>query len=134
MSNQNRHLLSWGIGELLEVLTLRRNTEIRYTLLLFIVQHGHSIIMRQKADDKITSANFRKTFKINCITCMLKNQRLDGKHCRSRLDGSLLALSSGSIVIAFILYVLRFNVPVNNFSVMSGRSHRFLDITSTFGE
>ena len=24
------------------------------------------------------------------------------------------------------LVVLRFNVPVNNFSVMSGRSHRFL--------
>ena len=25
------------------------------------------------------------------------------------------------------------NVPVNNFAVMLGRSHRFLDITSTFG-
>ena len=25
------------------------------------------------------------------------------------------------------------NVPVNNFSVMSGRNHRFLGITSTFG-
>ena len=30
------------------------------------------------------------------------------------------------------LFVLRFNVPVNNFSVMSGRSHCFLSITSTF--
>ena len=29
---------------------------------------------------------------------------------------------------------LRFYVPVNNFSVMSGRSHRFLGITSTFWE
>ena len=28
---------------------------------------------------------------------------------------------------------LRLYVPVNNFSVMSGRSHRFLGITSTFG-
>ena len=27
--------------------------------------------------------------------------------------------------------LLRLNVPVNNFSVMSGRSHRFLGITST---
>ena len=27
-----------------------------------------------------------------------------------------------------------YNVPVNNFSVMSGWSHRFLGITSTFGE
>ena len=26
------------------------------------------------------------------------------------------------------------NVPVNNFSVMLGQSHRFLGITSTFGE
>ena len=33
-----------------------------------------------------------------------------------------------------VLVLLRFNVLVNNFSVMSGRSHRFLDITSTFGE
>ena len=31
-------------------------------------------------------------------------------------------------------FVLRLNVPVNNFSVMSGRSHRFLGITSTFRE
>ena len=29
---------------------------------------------------------------------------------------------------------LLLNVAVNNFSVMSGRSHRFLGITSTFGE
>ena len=26
------------------------------------------------------------------------------------------------------------NVPVNKFSVMLGRSHRFLGITNTFGE
>ena len=32
----------------------------------------------------------------------------------------------------FCLFV--FNVPVNNFSVMSGRIQRFLGITSTFGE
>ena len=30
--------------------------------------------------------------------------------------------------------VLRLNALVNNFSVMSGRSHRFLGITSTVGE
>ena len=30
------------------------------------------------------------------------------------------------------LFGLRLYVPVNNFSVMSGRSHRFLGITSTF--
>ena len=32
----------------------------------------------------------------------------------------------------FCLFGLRFYVPVNNFSDMSGRSHRFLGITSTF--
>ena len=36
---------------------------------------------------------------------------------------------------AFVcLFGLRLYVPVNNFSVMSGRSHRFLGITSTFWE
>ena len=30
------------------------------------------------------------------------------------------------LVCLFVLFVLRLNVPVNNFSVMSGRSHRFL--------
>ena len=29
-------------------------------------------------------------------------------------------------VLVVVLVVLRLNVPVNNFSVMSGRSHRFL--------
>ena len=31
-----------------------------------------------------------------------------------------------------VLVLLSLNVPVNNFSVMSGRSHRLLGITSTF--
>ena len=34
----------------------------------------------------------------------------------------------------FCLLVLRFNVPVNNFSVISGQSNRFLGTISTFGE
>ena len=34
----------------------------------------------------------------------------------------------------FVLFLLWFNVPVNNFSVMLRRSHLFLGITSTFGE
>ena len=32
----------------------------------------------------------------------------------------------------FVLFLLWFNVPVNNFSVMLRRSHLFLGITSTF--
>ena len=31
-------------------------------------------------------------------------------------------------------FVFRFNVPVNNFSVMSGQSQCFLCVSSTFGE
>ena len=34
----------------------------------------------------------------------------------------------------FFLFVTRFYVPVNNISVMSEWSHRFLGITSTFAE
>ena len=37
------------------------------------------------------------------------------------------------IVLFVCLFVLTLNVPVNNFSVMSRRSHRFLGIISTFG-
>ena len=36
------------------------------------------------------------------------------------------------ICTSFGLVLLRLNVPVNNFSVMSGRSHHFLGITSSF--
>ena len=38
----------------------------------------------------------------------------------------------GAIRRCLCLLVLMLNVPVNNFSVMSGRSHRFLGITSSF--
>ena len=37
-----------------------------------------------------------------------------------------------SVVIITCLFVLRLNVPVNNFSVISGQSHCFLGITSSF--
>ena len=41
---------------------------------------------------------------------------------------------SHSFICLFVcLFVLRLNVPVNNFSVMSGRSQRFLGSTSTVG-
>ena len=38
-----------------------------------------------------------------------------------------------NIPIIWKLFGLMLNVPVNNFSVMLGRSHRFLGITSTLG-
>ena len=46
-------------------------------------------------------------------------------------SGFIISLPPPSIL--FVLFVLRFNVPVNNFSVMSGRSQRFLGLTSTVG-
>ena len=46
------------------------------------------------------------------------------KH-RCSLKGSLLSLDLRSHQNRWLV-VLRLNVPVNNFSVMSGRSHRFL--------
>ena len=38
------------------------------------------------------------------------------------------------IEVILFLFGLRLYVPVNNLSVMSGRSHRFFGITSTFLE
>ena len=56
-----------------------------------------------------------------------------GKQCSPRSDASERGAWSGSALFANRnfnkngwLVVLRLNVPVNNFSVMSGRSHRFL--------
>ena len=37
-----------------------------------------------------------------------------------------------AVTVLQILFVLMLNVPVNNFSAMSGRSHRFMGITSIF--
>ena len=40
----------------------------------------------------------------------------------------------GIIQFLFVFFVLlKLNVPVNNFSVMSGRRHHFMGITSTIG-
>ena len=63
-----------------------------------------------------------------------------GMACMAFVYPSVLGLCSGSIkkynllIYYFVcLSVLRFNDLVNNFSVISGRRHRFLCITSTFG-
>ena len=37
------------------------------------------------------------------------------------------------LLLLFFSFVLRLNVPVNNFSVMSGQSQHFLGLTSTVG-
>ena len=38
----------------------------------------------------------------------------------------------GMYFVCLFVLMLYYNVPVNNFSVMLGRSHHFLGITSTF--
>ena len=53
-------------------------------------------------------------------------------HCPIYLFMLLLELESKYYMPWFVLFVLRFNVPVNNFSVMSGWSHHFLGIYQYF--
>ena len=50
----------------------------------------------------------------------------DGKEPNSMMDISLGDEKLKVVKLVGWLVVLRLNVPVNNFSVMSGRSHRFL--------
>ena len=67
----------------------------------------------------------------------LKDYRQTKEYLQTFTGGLLTVNQSFSRVIAFelfvCLFVLRLNVPVNNFSVMSGRSQRFLGLTSTVG-
>ena len=72
-------------------------------------------------------------FSVWChIICKIYQNILKGKQihasCILRVTWCLYQLQM------IVLFGLRFYVPVNNFSVMSGRSHRFLGITSTFWE
>ena len=50
--------------------------------------------------------------------------------CRTRPETQRRGFLMTQLIL--FLFGLRLYVPVNNFSVMSGRSHRFLGITSTF--
>ena len=67
----------------------------------------------------------------------LINQRTNGPvnaHLISGPSRSTQTIMAKLFLYKFLvcLFVLMLNVLVNNFSVMSGRSHRFLCITSTF--
>ena len=62
---------------------------------------------------------------IFCCCCFSRN-------IRQRLEQNIFQFNFISIIVN--LFVLRLKVQVNNFSVMSGLSHCFLGITSTFGE
>ena len=60
------------------------------------------------------------------IGIIVKNKRMNGLEIK--LECVIITFNHGfSVFNIFVcLFVLRLNVPVNNFSVMSGRSHRFL--------
>ena len=60
---------------------------------------------------------------------------LTSQHTSTCIHNSIISHSRThykSPVLFFVLFLLWFNVPVNNFSVMLRRSHLFLGITSTF--
>ena len=62
--------------------------------------------------------------------CEINPKRILQLKNKSRTTGKLdTPFALGKV--CFVLFLL--NVPVNNFSVMSGRSNCFLGITSTFG-
>ena len=61
--------------------------------------------------------------KISRIQCLNENTEIPAIYCH--LNKILIYLDC--------LFVLRINVPVNNFSVMSGLSQHFLGLTSTGG-
>ena len=62
---------------------------------------------------------------------LLKSQNIVAKACSRKRKSLHTRLSSGLLSLR-CLVLFRLNVPVNNFSVMSGRSYNFLGITSTF--
>ena len=64
----------------------------------FYLSHPYLVKCIKEQMTKLCLQNFKKKSYINCI--MLKIQRLEGKHCRSRWDGSLWAVSSESAVFA----------------------------------
>ena len=76
-------------------------------------------------DGKQNSNNLDKAFIINGFSNLedasVTFKKHDSSKCHDRHSDKI-----------FCLFGLRLYVPVNNFSVMSGQSHRFMGITSTF--
>ena len=64
------------------------------------------------------------------VSCCCREDFFTYFHYKSMVDndmpGAWPVWTPGAPLAGFILFVLRLNVPVNNFSVMSGRSQRFL--------
>ena len=76
----------------------------------------------RKAENNVPPLFFEKAGDKKPVHAMSLKQRHSALYA-SRSHISIFELSRQANV---CLFVLRLNVPVNNFSVMSGRSHRFL--------
>ena len=88
-----------------------------YRRLLNISYKDH--VMNEEVRNRIQNA----TGMHDDLLTMAKKRKLRWYGHISRSSGMAKAILQGTVG---WLVVLRFNVPVNNFSVMSGRSHRFL--------
>ena len=62
----------------------------------------------------------------------LRDFKMDNCQLMAKEGQLVLVLWTDLSLSLFCFVLFGFNVPVNNFSVMSGRSHRFLGIASTF--
>ena len=90
--------------------SLRVNIWLSVLKYMYLVYHGVSMCMYMR-ESLASSCGFMPRSPSRCPACSFVSAELAGW-----------------------LVALIFNVPVNNFSVMLGRSQHFLGITSTFGE
>ena len=74
------------------------------------------------------SCNQKQNFIPNIFPIFKKDEEKTERFCQTRVSWPILAYMF-FVVFCFLLL----SVPVNNFSVMSGRSHRILGIVSSFG-
>ena len=103
----------WGVQGLIWAMPLRhRRALFTYGALKKCVNAllAHSLLIR-----RIISSQVRHSRRVNQIK----------PKCRKQVHPAILPKAFCNDAL-FVLFVLRLNVPVNNFSVMSGRSHHFL--------
>ena len=62
-----------------------------------------------------------------------KEENLRALAQKAREERAGIRRADGRLNLFVCLFVLRLNIPVNNFSVMSGRSQLLLGLTSTVG-
>ena len=95
-----------------------QGTRYIYTSIAFYVKKEFTSRKREKKPNLAASTTY-------LISPANYRSKKDPLKALGRIDFTKYALST-IIYLMLCLFVLRLNVPVNNFSVMSGRSHRFL--------